>query len=225
MARRFKSNWFAVFLQSLVIAFLTISLFLPNWLYNDPLAGDYPYPRKWGLLSVVGRLTRSHSKTMEASCDAAAEHSVGANCTFGVCAYFMAKCAAWRILMIASYAAFAGLSLAAVLNLLAIMVQFRDNTRAIKFAVAISMFSFLLIAGSMAQYFFVARTAFLMVNSQGSYPVPQPHLCWYLSLGAAFCALVATGSQASRLRKRSREKEYTEDVRTNVARIRDEYGV
>eukprot|EP01056_Protomagalhaensia_sp_Gyna25_P002645 Protomagalhaensia_sp_Gyna_25__2644@NODE_2506_length_1047_cov_171_826389_g2076_i0_p2_GENE_NODE_2506_length_1047_cov_171_826389_g2076_i0NODE_2506_length_1047_cov_171_826389_g2076_i0_p2_ORF_typecomplete_len115_score2_82Srg/PF02118_21/0_0071SUR7/PF06687_12/0_01Ribosomal_L18/PF17135_4/0_0647tm_1/PF00001_21/0_1DUF1218/PF06749_12/1_4e03DUF1218/PF06749_12/0_1Cytomega_UL20A/PF05984_12/0_22PEMT/PF04191_13/4_8_NODE_2506_length_1047_cov_171_826389_g2076_i0576920 len=90
----------------------------------------------------------------------------------------------------------------------------------------ISALAFILIGCSLTAYFLVARTAFLMVNSQGYYPVPEPHLCWYLSMSmcfvgltwilstlvAALCVLIATISQGMRLRQRNKEKKFTDEI-------------
>lgn len=114
---RFGSNWFAFGLQFVAISLCTAAIFIPAWLYvrqhtyntlswltqNDPIDQNYPYPRRWGLLRVVGRLSRSHTRTMEVACEAAAKTAIGGNCAIGICPWFMAKCAAWRLLSYTSY--------------------------------------------------------------------------------------------------------------------------
>eukprot|EP01053_Blabericola_migrator_P008770 Blabericola_migrator_1__8769@NODE_461_length_8293_cov_107_238877_g360_i0_p9_GENE_NODE_461_length_8293_cov_107_238877_g360_i0NODE_461_length_8293_cov_107_238877_g360_i0_p9_ORF_typecomplete_len125_score13_82Glt_symporter/PF03616_14/0_49_NODE_461_length_8293_cov_107_238877_g360_i09031277 len=99
--------------------------------------------------------------------------------------------------------AFGALALASFLCLIGLVVQFRDNTKALRFVVVSHRLvvkflrkyiipqgstcgALFLVAGSLIQYFIIARISFQMANSQGHYPTPQPHLCWYMTLGECF---------------------------------------
>jgi len=218
-------NVTALICQSLGILFLIASIISPNWLSNPTGLSYYPYPRTWGLWTVTGRVSQTHSTAWETQSKIAAGLMIDVMCMSTLCKWYEAKSAAYRLQTLVSYSVGIILCILVPLTCAGMICSFRKTRSAHRWATILSALTLMAIFACLCAYFGIMSTSFDQINSHGYYPVPQPSVGLFM-LGLAMfwftCGLV---SNFIRERKITREREYEEDMFWHAARTRHEYGL
>ncbi|CUV06862.1 unnamed protein product [Cryptosporidium hominis] len=202
---------------------LMMSIFLSSWLYNAAGKGFYPYPRYWGLLTVIGRRTQSHNEVWEIACITAGKLALGLTCSSPLCIWYSHKCDAYRIVKNISYATAIVLAITCGMLTGAMICSLRSNISSLRLSTAFSFAAFLICSLTLCLYAFLMNEAFGIINSVGYYPVPQPSVSFAIALGGIFLLLVAFIAYAQRYRKLRAEKDFEEDTWYEYQNLKNEY--
>ncbi|OII73513.1 hypothetical protein cand_017960 [Cryptosporidium andersoni] len=205
------------------ILLLMLSIFLPSWLYNPAGRSFYPYPRYWGLLTVVGRRIQSHNEVWEIACKTAAKLSLGIDCISPLCLWYSYKCDAYRIVKNISYGVATTFSIACGMITGAMVCSLRSNISSLRFSTAFSFIAFLICSVAIALYTILMDQAFSIINSAGYYPVPQPSTSYSIALAGIFLLFVAFIAFANRYRRVRSEKDFEEDTWYQYQQLKGEY--
>lgn len=226
MARKLLNlNTSALVTQAIAVALALVSILFPHWLANPAGMSFYPYSRTWGLFYVAGREIRSHPTQWHTMCNIAGQMSIGVMCTSPLCKWYAQKCAAYQIVLIASYTTL-GIVIASILLTVCSMVfSLRRSKKALRFSSGLALLGCALTFASTIIYIYLMGEAFSMINSVGYYPTPQPSVSFIFICVSSFLMGISCILHFIRFGHLAREANYIMEAKYEQQRVRQELGV
>ncbi|KAH0486663.1 MAG: hypothetical protein KVP17_003002 [Porospora cf. gigantea B] len=215
----------ALFINFFGALLVMAGAFTDTWLYNIPGLSFYPAARRWGLLTVTGKVEQSLFNLDRVACLIQAEMSLGVTCNTPLCDWYASKCSGYRLLMIGSYITLFLLILALIVNFAANLCLLRNKAKALHTGCSANFLACFLVIGAVAVYISIAQACFQIINGTGYYPAPQPSMSLYMVVIGAFLWFMSSCVARSVARRAIKELHFIEDAEYEYKKLKLEARV
>lgn len=166
---------------------LCVAIVMPEWRSNWIGMLGYPHKRSWGLFSVVGMTSRTHSEAMTDVCRYYSQLTVGGMCASPICLWYRMKCQIYMELSMINYTTGFFFVVCLILHTLCLVWTMRMTPRMIKWATIWWIAGVILHFCVIVFWVMMTMESFGSLDSESMYPEPGFSFCFYAECLVVMC--------------------------------------
>jgi hypothetical protein len=159
---------------------LLVAIAMGEWRTNWVGMIGYPHRRSWGLLTVAGIKTKTHTEAMADTCKYYSRLSPGGICASPICLWYRLKCQIYMDLSMVSYTTAFFLCICLVLHTLCLVWTLRLTPRMIRWAAIWWCVQVLLHMSAISFWTMMTAESFASLDQESTYPEPDFSMCFFM---------------------------------------------